>query len=105
MEADAIAHVSEDLDTGPIVIVDPNNPLRRKRLDNPNRTPLLRDIVRRGGLVYDFPSLELIRCRRIEQLAQLHETYRRLRNPHEYKVGLTRSLWQQKERMLDRERV
>ena len=105
MEADAIAHVSEDLDTGPIVIVDPNNPLRRKRLDNSNRTPLLRDIVRHGGLVYDFPSLEQISRRRIEQLAQLHETYRRLRNPHEYKVGLTGTLWQQKERMIDRERV
>jgi nicotinate phosphoribosyltransferase len=105
MEADAIADVSEDLDTGPVVIVDPNNPLRRKRLDSSNRTPLLRDVVRRGVLVYDFPSLEQIRRRRTEQLAQLHETYRRLRNPHGYKVGLTQTLWRQKERMLDREMI
>lgn len=103
MEADAIAGVSEDLDAGPVVIVDPNNPLRRKRLENSNRTPLLRDVVRRGALIYDFPSLEQIRRRRTEQLAQLHETYRRLRNPHEYKVGLTQALWRQKERMLNRE--
>jgi len=100
MEADAIAHVSEDLDTGPVVIVDPNNPLRRKRLDNPNRTPLLREVVKCGAFVYDFPSLDQVRCRRTEQLAQLHESYRRLRNPHEYKVGLTQALWRQKERML-----
>jgi nicotinate phosphoribosyltransferase len=66
---------------------------------------LLRDVVRRGVLVYDFPSLEQIRRRRTEQLAQLHETYRRLRNPHGYKVGLTQTLWRQKERMLDREMI
>lgn len=105
MEADAIAHVSEDLDTGPVVIVDPNNPLRRKRLDSADRTPLLRDIVRNGDLVYDFPSLEHIRRRRTEQLARLHETCRRLRNPHEYKVGLTQALWHQKESMLNREKM
>jgi nicotinate phosphoribosyltransferase len=105
MEADAIADVSEDLDTGPVVIVDPNNPLRRKRLDSSNRTPLLHEVVRRGALVYDFPSLEQIRRRRTEQLAQLHETYRRLRNPHGYKVGLTQTLWRQKERMLNREMI
>jgi len=105
MEADAIAHLSEDLDTGPVVIVDPNNPLRRKRLENSNRVPLLREVVKSGALVYDFPSLEQIRRRRTEQLAQLHESYRRLRNPHEYKVGLTQALWRQKERMLNRETI
>jgi nicotinate phosphoribosyltransferase len=105
MEADAIAHVSEDLNQGPVVIVDPNNPLRRKRLENSNRTPLLREVVRCGALVYDFPSLERIRRRRTEQFAQLHETYRRLRNPHEYKVGLTQALWRQKERMLSGEKI
>jgi nicotinate phosphoribosyltransferase len=105
MEADAIAHISEDLDTGPVVIVDPNNPLRRKRLENANRIPLLREVVRCGDRVYDFPSLEQIRRRRTEQLAQLHESYRRLRNPHEYKVGLTRVLWHEKEKLLAREAI
>ena len=33
------------------------------------------------------------------------ETYRRLRNPHEYKVGLTRALWHEKEEMLAREAI
>lgn len=105
MEADAIAHVSEGLDRGPVVIVDPNNPLRRKRLENSDRTLLLHDIVKNGTLVYDLPSLEQVRRRREEQLGQLHESYRRLRNPHEYKVGLTQALWQQKERMLGREAI
>jgi nicotinate phosphoribosyltransferase len=61
---------------------------------------LLRDIVVGGQLVYDFPSMEEIRTRRIDQLDHLHDSYKRLHNPHEYKVGLTFSLWQQKEQML-----
>jgi nicotinate phosphoribosyltransferase len=61
---------------------------------------LLRDVVAGGRLVYEFPSLEAVRTRRREQLLHLHESHRRLRNAHEYKVGLTYALWQQKEQML-----
>jgi nicotinate phosphoribosyltransferase len=105
MEADAIAPVTEPLDTGPVVIVDPINPLRRKRLESMDRVALLREIVKDGALTYDFPSLDQTRRRRAEQLAQLHGTYRRLRNPHEYKVGLTEALWHQKEMVIGREMV
>ena len=41
MEADALAAESEDLTTSGILIVDPNNPLRRKKLDSAQRTELL----------------------------------------------------------------
>ena len=58
-----------------------------------------------GQIVYEFPSLEQIRNHRKEQLAQLHESHKRLHNPHEYKVGLTHTLWQQKEQMLNQETV
>jgi hypothetical protein len=30
----------------------------------------------------------------------LHESYKRLTNPHEYKVGLTQKLWNLKEQMI-----
>lgn len=105
MDADALADGSEDLDTQEILIVDPNNPLRRKKLNSGTRVELLRQIVKSGEVVYSFPSLEEIRNHRKKQLAQLHETYRRLHNPHEYKVGLTYRLWRQKERMLNQEMV
>ena len=101
MEADALAQAAEDMDHGEILIVDPNNPLRRKKLNSGHRAELLQDIVKDGRVVYEFPSLELIRRRRSEQLAHLHESHRRLRNAHEYKVGLTHTLWRQKEHMLN----
>jgi nicotinate phosphoribosyltransferase len=105
MEADALAHRSEDLSQREILIIDPNNPLRRKKLNANMRSELLCPIVDQGNLVYEFPALTEIRSRRIEQLSQLHDSYRRLHMPHEYKVGLTYTLWRQKEQMFDKEIV
>jgi nicotinate phosphoribosyltransferase len=100
MEADAIGTVSEDLRNGEVEIIDPTNPLRRKRLREASRVELFHDIVVDGQLVYSFPSMEEIRSRRTDQLNHLDDSYKRLHNPHEYKVGLTFSLWQLKEHML-----
>jgi len=105
MEADALAHRSEDLNEPEILIIDPNNPLRRKKLNPRARVELLCPVVEGGEIVYDFPSLKEIRSRRIDQLAHLHDSYRRLHMPHEYKVGLTYTLWHQKEQMFDQEMV
>jgi nicotinate phosphoribosyltransferase len=103
MEADALADDSEDLSFRELVIVDPNNPLRRKKLNSGRRQELLEQIVKSGEIVYKFPSLDQIRKNRKEQLNHLHESYKRLHNPHEYKVGLTQALWQQKEQMLNQQ--
>jgi nicotinate phosphoribosyltransferase len=105
MEADALADNAEDLRTCEVLIVDPNNPLRRKKLNSGQRIELLKPIVTDGQLVYDFPSLEQIRDHRKQELSHLHESHKRLHNPHEYKVGLTHRLWQQKEQMLNQETV
>jgi nicotinate phosphoribosyltransferase len=105
MEADALADNSEDLSGRGILIVDPNNPLRRKKINAGRCVELLNTIMVTGQIVYAFPSLDQIRDHRKEQLALLHESYKRLHNPHEYKVGLTHTLWQQKEHMLTQETV
>jgi nicotinate phosphoribosyltransferase len=105
MDADALADISEELDKSEVLIVDPNNPLRRKRINSGQRVELLIPIVQTGNIVYEFPELESIRNYRKEQLAHLHESHRRLHNPHEYKVGLTHRLWQRKEQMLNQETV
>lgn len=105
MDADALADHSEDLSSAEVLIIDPNNPLRRKRLNSDKRVELLQPVVLSGQMVCEFPSLDQIRKHRIDQLAHLHESHRRLHNPHEYKVGLTHVLWQQKEHMLNQETV
>lgn len=105
MEADALAHRSEELNDGEILIIDPNNPLRRKKLSARTRSELLCPIIDGGEVVYSFPSLKDIRSRRMDQLAHLDDSYRRLHMPHEYKVGLTYTLWHQKEQMFDEEMI
>jgi nicotinate phosphoribosyltransferase len=105
MEADVLAHRSEDVSVGEVLIIDPVNPLRRKKLNSRTRMELLCPIVAAGEQVDPLPSLAEIRARRIEQLAQLHDSYRRFHMPHEYKVGMTYKLWRQKEQMFDQEIV
>ena len=53
-----------------------------------------------GEPVYEFPTLEQIRAHRKKQLMELHESYKRLTNPHEYKAGLTQKLWNLKKQMI-----
>jgi nicotinate phosphoribosyltransferase len=105
MEADALACGPQDFQEQGVLIIDPNNPLRRKKVNPSHSESLLKDIVVQGRCVYSFPSMNVIRERRREQLAHLHESHRRLHNPHEYKVGLTHTLWLQKEQMLNQETV
>jgi nicotinate phosphoribosyltransferase len=105
MEADALAHPSEDLDRHGVMIIDPTNPLRRKKLVPGPYVNLLEPVLSKGEPVSPFPSLEQIRVRRKDQLAHLHESYRRLHNPHEYKVGVTSRMWQMKEQLLTAETV
>jgi nicotinate phosphoribosyltransferase len=99
MEADALAHPDEDL-SQECLLVDPVNPLRRKRLTGLAAVDLLERVVHRGEVICQFPTLEEIRSRRKDQLARLHESYRRLYNPHEYKVGMTSALWETKQRVI-----
>ena len=103
MQGDALAQDAEVLGDEGVVIVDPVYPLRRTRLDARQREDLLADVVIEGKLVREFPPLVTACSRRRDQLECLHESYRRLRNAHEYKVGLTEKLWRQKELMLNRE--
>jgi nicotinate phosphoribosyltransferase len=102
MDADALAGDSEDLGGSEVLIVDPGNPLRRKKLTSAQRIELLQPIVSAGEMACKFPSLDEIANHRKDQLGHLHESYKRLNNPHEYKVGLTQKLWQQKQELIHR---
>ncbi len=55
--------------------------------------PLLVKVFEDGGLVYDFPSIEEIRVRRIEDIEKLDSGVRRIMNPHIYHVSLSENLW------------
>jgi nicotinate phosphoribosyltransferase len=54
------------------------------------------DIMDEGRLVYDWPSLEVIREIRRADVAQLDPGVRRLIQPHIYHVSLSQALWELK---------
>jgi len=68
-----------------------------KIVDNNKTEQLLRPIVKDGNLVYDFPNIYQIRENTKHNLSLLPDEYKRLINPHIYKVCITEKLKLQKE--------
>lgn len=71
------------------LIVNPLDNTRRKAV--PEGTPykdLLQPVLAKGELVQELPDLKAIRKHRQEEIGKLHESIRRLLNPHSYPAGL-----------------
>jgi len=86
---------------GEVVMVDPLDATRRRAFTAEFASEdLLVPVVRGGKRVYEDPPLEVSRARAREQLAMLHPSIRRALNPHEYPVGLERSLFERKTAMV-----
>ncbi len=63
--------------------------------------PLLVDVLDEGKLVYDLPSIDEMRVRRIADLERLDPGVRRIMNPHIYHVSLTPKLWELKQSLIN----
>jgi nicotinate phosphoribosyltransferase len=82
-------------------IVDPADATRRKHFGpEVAHEDLLVPILRRGDLVYEFPTLDATRTRVQQQLAMLHPGIKRFDNPHEYPAGLELTLHEFKTKMI-----
>lgn len=62
--------------------------------------PLHVEVLRRGQLVYDLPTLDAIRQARVQDVEALDPGIRRLVNPHIYHVSLSQKLWDLKEGLI-----
>ena len=94
--ADMIFLENQEIDPKSVVIIDPVDATRRKRLMPIyyQEEVLLKPIFQKGNLVYAIPSLTEIRDRAGNQLESLDKTHKRLVNPHLYPVGLEENLHQ-----------
>ncbi|MCU0399529.1 MAG: nicotinate phosphoribosyltransferase [Algoriphagus sp.] len=92
--ADMIYLEGFEIDPRGVVIIDPNDTTRRKRLMPVfyKEEDLLKPIFKQGELVYQLPSLAAIRERSAFQLEAFDKTHKRLINPHTYPVGLEENL-------------
>lgn len=92
--ADMIYLEGQEFSGQSLVIIDPIDQTRRKRIMPTfyQEEELLVKIFKKGKRQYKVPTLEKVRERVVNQLESLDKTHKRLVNPHLYPVGLEENL-------------
>ncbi len=99
--ADLIALNDEKFDNNkPLQLFDPNYTWKKKRIKNYNIKNLMVQIFDKGKCTYENPSVMEIREFCSKEKASLWSEIRRLQNPHQYYVDLSKNLWNLKESLL-----
>ncbi|HEV8051054.1 MAG TPA: nicotinate phosphoribosyltransferase [Parachlamydiaceae bacterium] len=97
---DAIYDTSLGIDNNGSII-DPFDFTRQKAINkNWTSKDLLIPIFKDGKCVYDLPSLKEIRANTQKELDQFHTGIKRFINPHEYIVGMEKSLYDLKLKLI-----
>jgi len=91
--ADAIYDEKINLDHG-CTIIHPFDPTHQKSLSRDMESyDLLEPVFREGKCIYSLPSLDEIRAHTQEELSHFSDGIKRFLNPHQYPVGLEKSLY------------
>ena len=99
--ADLIALSDEKFDSNrPLDLFDPNYTWKRKRIRNYVIKNLMVQVFDKGVCTYENPSVMDIREFCNKEKASLWSEIRRLQNPHQYYVDLSKNLWNLKESLL-----
>lgn len=94
--ADVLYDIHTDMSQGSH-LVDPFDPTRQRFLSaNLSSEDLLIPIFKNGKNVYPLPTLTEIREKTQQQLLQFPAGIKRFLNPHQYVVGMEKSLYDQK---------
>ncbi len=101
--ADLITLDHERIDESkPLTIFDPVDTWKKLTLTNFKARRLLVPVFEEGRQVYESPKLIDIQAYCQRELDTFWAQYKRLRNPHRYKVDLSDELWMLKHTMLQR---
>ena len=87
-----------------IMLYHPIEPSKKRCLERAEVTeiePLMEDIIVDGKVVYQSPTIDEMRAKRIADLERLDHGVKRLVNPHIYHVSLSDKLWQLKQDLID----
>jgi nicotinate phosphoribosyltransferase len=101
--ADLIALADETVEPGkPHRFYHPRYPYRYLDVDCCDRIePLISQKMKGGRIDCELPSLQTIQAGMKKQLKDLDHTYKRILNPHVYKVSLSRKLKEMKFKMIE----
>ena len=95
----SLAHETYD-ESKPLTIYDPINTWKSMTLTDYTMRDLHVQIFKAGECVYESPSLNEIQKYCEAEMDTFWDQYKRLLNPHRYKVDLSDSLWMLKHSML-----
>ena len=99
--ADLIALEEETLDeTKPLRIFDPEHSYKNMLVEQFTARELLVPVFREGRQIYTSPSVAEIRAYARRELDTMWDEYRRLMQPHIYKVDLSDRLYDLKKRLI-----
>jgi nicotinate phosphoribosyltransferase len=102
--ADVLSIESENLQSSQTLSLHhPNDPSKTRILEHSDILriePLHVQILDEGRLVYDLPTIEEMRARRIMDVEHLDSGVKRMMNPHTYHVSLTEDLWTLKQTLI-----
>ena len=103
-EADFIfLRAEDDYDTSkPLVLTHPFERWKKITFENYTLRKLQEDIIIDGKLVYNLPSLKEIKAYAEKELETFWDEYKRLDNPHLYKVDLSDALFDLKTELLSK---
>lgn len=100
--ADVITLHDEVIDDSlPLDIFDPEHTWKKKTVKDFYARPLLKEIFRKGELVYETPSLPVLREYCTMEIDGLWEEVKRFENPHTYYVDMSKKLWEIKYKLLN----
>lgn len=97
--ADLIALKGEKL-VKPLTLTHETERWKKTTLEDYDSKELLVKVFENGKLVYDVPTIKESSQYRHDELARFWDEYKRLVNPHIYKVDLSDGLYELKQRML-----
>jgi nicotinate phosphoribosyltransferase len=99
--ADVLTTYGETInESEPYELFDPEHTWKRKTVTNFFAQRLLKRIFAQGTCVYESPSLKDIRSYCKEQVDTLWDEVKRFEHPHKYYVGLSKPLWEMRERLI-----
>lgn len=92
--ADVVYDIHTNLNQTDCILVDPFDSTRQKTLKKELAShDLLVPIFRKGKRVYELPNLQTIRNKTQQELSGFHVGIKRFLNPHQYPVGMEKSLY------------
>ena len=103
--ADCLFLKDEVVPKDEFLLFDPNATWKQKKIRNYTIQEMQVPIYRQGKLVYDVPSLEMVKSYTKQQLTTIYDELKRLTFPHKYYVDLSLKLFELKFKLIENRRT